>query len=109
VVGRTFFSSLPPPCWLVWARTGFPAAGTTSVTVIHSDSTTADAAATALFVAGPEEWFEIAGKMGLTQVLLIDQLGTLHMTPAMQQRLNLTDSSHRIEISPPLPPATTIH
>jgi len=90
-------------------RTGFPAAGTTSVTVIHSDSTTADAAATALFVAGPEEWFEIAGKMGLTQVLLIDQLGTHHMTPAMQQRLNLTNSSHRIEISPPLPPATTVH
>ena len=87
-------------------RTGFPATDTTSVTVIHSNSTTADAAATALFVAGPEEWFEIAEKMGLTQVLLIDQAGTLHMTPAMQQRLNLVTANHRIEISPPLPLAT---
>ena len=37
-------------------RTGYPAKGVSSVTVIHTDATTADAAATALFVAGMKDW-----------------------------------------------------
>ena len=68
-------------------RTGYPAEDTQSVTVIHSDSGLADAAATALFVAGPEKWLDIASKLGLKQAMLIDQNGTIHVTPEMHKRL----------------------
>ncbi len=83
-------------------RSGYPATGTASITVIHSDAVTADAAATALFIAGPEQWYEVALAMKIGYVLLIDSDGTLHMNPAMQRRLQLLDSNHRIKISPPL-------
>lgn len=72
------------------------------MTVIDNDATTADAAATALFIAGPSQWYKIARQMGLKYVLLVDSEGTLHMNPAMQQRVQLTDTSYRIELSPPL-------
>jgi len=83
-------------------RTGYPSIGTRSVTVIHDDATTADAAATALFIAGPSRWYEIARRMGIGYVLLVDAEGTLHMNPAMQTRVELTDNSHTIKLSPPL-------
>lgn len=67
--------------------TGYPAMHTQSVTVIHSDATTADAAATALFVAGPENWREVAISMSLKYVMLIDAQGNVHLSEAMNQRL----------------------
>jgi len=87
-------------------RTGYPATGSRSVTVIDSDATTADAAATALFIAGPEGWYEIAKRMGLGYVLLVDSEGVMHMNPAMQSRIELLDDSYRIKLSPPLTPRT---
>lgn len=83
-------------------RTGYPAEGTRSVTVIHPDSTTADAAATALFVAGPDMWREVARDMGIEFVMLIDAKDTIHMSPEMQQRLELLDKDRKTIISPPL-------
>ena len=68
-------------------RTGYPAMGTQSVTVIHQDSGLADASATALFVAGPDHWFEVARKIGLEMVMLVDDEGKIHITPQMKQRL----------------------
>ena len=87
-------------------RTGYPAEGTSSVTVIHDDSAVADAAATALFIAGPEHWYGIARRMGIRYVLLVDDEGTLYMNPAMRERLELVDDGRdrKIVISPPLTP-----
>ena len=70
-------------------RTGYPAEGTASVTVVHEDATVADAAATALFIAGPSDWLRIAHQMGIDTVLLVDTQGQLHITPAMQALLEL--------------------
>jgi thiamine biosynthesis lipoprotein len=83
-------------------RTGYPAVGTASITVLHTDAVTADAAATALFIAGPDGWHRLAKQMGIRYVLLIDSEGTLHMNPAMQQRLQLFEDQHTVRISPPL-------
>lgn len=83
-------------------RSGYPAEGIASVTVIHTNATTADAAATALFVAGTSDWHRIARKMGIKYVLMIDSEGTLHMNPAMQKRIELLPSDNKIIISPPL-------
>jgi len=83
-------------------RTGYPAEGTSSVTVLHPDATTADAAATALFIAGPGNWHRIARQMGIKYVLLIDSEGAVHMNPAMQKRVELQKSPRKLVISEPL-------
>jgi len=64
-------------------RTGYPAEGTRSVTVLANDASLADAAATALFVAGPDGWQDIARSMGIDDVLLIDATGRAHMTKTL--------------------------
>jgi len=69
-------------------RTGRPARGASSVTIVHQDATTADAAATALFIAGPGKWRELARQMGVKLVMLIGTDGTVEMTEAMAKRLH---------------------
>ena len=84
-------------------RTGYPAKGTQSVTVIHHNSGLADAAATALFIAGPDDWHRIAHKLGLKQVMLIDEQGTIHVSPEMKKRLAFNEENQTtIIVSPPL-------
>ncbi len=84
-------------------RSGYPADRTISVTVVHDNAATADAAATALFVAGPEDWVEIARSMHIELVMLIDSSGVIHMSPAMQSRIHFEpDSSAEIKLSEPL-------
>ncbi len=64
-------------------RSGYPAAGTRSVTVLASNAALADAAATALFVAGPQRWPHIARSMGVREVLLIDAAGGAQVTDGL--------------------------
>jgi thiamine biosynthesis lipoprotein len=68
-------------------RTGYPARGATSVTVFDDNAAEADAAATAIFVAGPEEWYETAKSMGVKAVMLVDTRGTVYMTPNLKERI----------------------
>ncbi len=89
-------------CHIIDPRTGYPAMGTSSVTVIHQDATTADAAATALFVAGPDNWYKIARNMGIKYVLLVDSNGEVYMNPAMQRRVKLDPNQYKIHLSPAL-------
>jgi thiamine biosynthesis lipoprotein len=82
-------------------HTGYPAKGATSVTVIHQDAATADAAATALFIAGPESWRNTAKSMGVNHVMLISQDGTIHMTETMAKRIQFeTDTRPQTNIVP---------
>jgi len=69
--------------------TGYPVETSRSVTVVHDDGVSADAAATALFVAGTDKWQQIARKMGIRYILLIDQDGFIRMNLAMAQRIEL--------------------
>lgn len=68
-------------------RTGFPVTHTQAVTVIADNGTLADAAATALFVAGPDAWLRMAAELGIAAVLRVDASGTIEMTPDMRERL----------------------
>jgi len=79
-------------------RTGYPANEFTSVTVVHQSAAVADAAATALFVAGPQAWERIANKMGVDQVMLIDKSGKLIMTPKMERRIELIATDHSMVV-----------
>ncbi|MCW9013801.1 MAG: FAD:protein FMN transferase [Gammaproteobacteria bacterium] len=84
-------------------NTGYPAEGTQSVTVIHHDSGLADAAATALFIAGPDHWHRMAKNLGITKVMLIDADGNVHVSPEMQQKLILNKQIQTtLIVSPPL-------
>lgn len=68
-------------------RTGYPVQAVQSATVIAPDGALADAAATALVVAGVKEAMQTARDMGLDQILLVDASGTVWLTPAMKKRV----------------------
>lgn len=67
-------------------RNGLPVGHTQAITVLAADGTTADAAATALFVAGPAEWRQMAEALGVDAALRVDASGQIEMTSAMRDR-----------------------
>ena len=67
-------------------RTGWPADQAISVTVLHDNASIADAAATALFIAG-DNWPNVAKKMGILHVMLIKPNGDIELSPKMYQRI----------------------
>lgn len=92
--GRLYHPLLDP-------RTGQPALSAQAVTVWYrGEAAVAEAAATALFVAGPERWVEIAHRLGIDSALLIDHEGTIHLSPAMANRLQLLDANLRTVVVP---------
>lgn len=93
--GRRYHHILDP-------RTGYPAADTLLVTVIHPDAATAAAATTALFVAGPSEWHAIARRMQLSHVMLIDKQGRVHLTPPMAARIEFSRQPDQLDVRPSL-------
>jgi thiamine biosynthesis lipoprotein len=71
-------------------RSGRPAQGLSSVTVFTRQADLADAAATALFVAGPkeEDWLPVARAMGISGALLVDDAGKVQITPGIEKRIH---------------------
>jgi len=74
-------------------RSGRPVTHTAAVTVLAADGRTADAAATALFVAGPERWRAMAEALGIEAALRVDPAGNIEMTPAMRDRFQPSASA----------------
>jgi thiamine biosynthesis lipoprotein len=68
-------------------RTGHPVEDTEAVTVITSSGVDADAASTALFVAGRAEWRNVARALGITLALRVDASGEIEVTEALARRL----------------------
>jgi thiamine biosynthesis lipoprotein len=83
-------------------RTGYPGREIVSATVIHDDGSVADAAATALVLAGLADWQRIASQMGVKRAMLVDEGGTVHMPPEMAERVHFTGESPPVEMSPQL-------
>lgn len=71
--------------------TGYPATHTQAVTVVAGDGVTADAAATALLVAGPEDWLDVAAAMHIDAALRVDASGRVAATRAMRDRLQTAE------------------
>ena len=80
--------------------TGFPATHTQAVTVLADNGTLADAAATAIFVAGETQWRATAAALGIEAALRIDEAGRIHLTPAMRDRLQISPQ-YQSDILPP--------
>ena len=73
-------------------RSGYPAEGLSSVTVFADQADLADAAATALFVAGPSNWLPVARAMGIKGAMLVDEQGTVQITPGIRSRIHFDTS-----------------
>ncbi len=80
-------------------RSGWPVAGMASVTVISEEGLLADAAATALVVAGKEDWLSVARALGLDKVLLIDESGKAFLTPEMNKRMEFVEGVEKVVIN----------
>lgn len=72
-------------------RRAEPAQGLLSVTVLHPSAALADAAATALMVAGPTHWPFVADRMRVRQVLVIEPGGRCALTAELAARLQFSD------------------
>ncbi|MCI0505424.1 MAG: FAD:protein FMN transferase [Gammaproteobacteria bacterium] len=68
-------------------HSGYPAQGVTSVTVFDSEAGRADAASTAIFIAGVDKWYEVAKAMGVGGVMVVAADGTIYMTPNLKERI----------------------
>lgn len=79
-------------------RDGMPVDAVVSSSVIADNGALADAAATALSVAGPDHWRATAERMGLKLVLIVDSKGAIHMTPEMQARIRLEDDAENTPV-----------
>ncbi|HUL93939.1 MAG TPA: FAD:protein FMN transferase [Burkholderiales bacterium] len=76
-------------------RTGYPVAGVESVTVLVSGGAGAgalsDAASKPIFIEGSRGWRTAAARMGVSQAMLVDAEGTVHVSPELRSRLHFTD------------------
>ena len=77
-------------------RSGWPVEDVASVTVIASEGIVADAAATALVVAGLNGWSAVARALDLNQVLVVDESGTISLTPEMERRMQFSGEVERV-------------
>lgn len=90
-------------CHLIDPRTGHPVQGVQAVTIITSGKRagiSSDVASKPLFISGVSGWRRAAQTMQLNEALLIDAQGVVHLTEAMQKRLEFTDRTTVRRIEP---------
>ena len=75
-------------------RTGYPAEGLTSVTVVYPDCALTDAWTTALFVMGPEKGLEAVKKIPGLETIMITTTGEKLFSPGLKDALkNVPDNT----------------
>jgi thiamine biosynthesis lipoprotein len=70
-------------------KTGYPARGVRSATVIAPDATLADALSTALMVLGPDRGLALAEEWPEVEAVLVGEGGELHATSGLAGRLEI--------------------
>lgn len=81
--GRRYHHLLDP-------KTGYPAGGCRSVTVISDSGLYADGFSTAVFVSGPEKGMRLVTDAGV-DALIIDKDGGIHTTPGLKGLVTFED------------------
>jgi thiamine biosynthesis lipoprotein len=83
-------------CHLINPRSGYPMQGVQAVTIlthgIHA-GVLSDAASKPLFISGARGWRAAATQMNLPEAMLVDAQGAIHLTAALQKRLEFTDKN----------------
>jgi len=77
-------------CHLIDPRTGWPASGMQSVTILVSGDhagTRSDALSKPLFIDGAARLADNASRLGIADYLAVDAAGQIHVSPAMKARL----------------------
>ncbi len=90
-------------CHLIDPRSGYPAQGVQAVTILtHGERAglLSDGASKPLFISGAAGGLAAANKMQLAEALLIDADGVVHLTAALQKRLEFTDKSTVRKVEP---------
>lgn len=90
-------------CHLIDPRSGAPAQGTQSLTILIPGGADAgmrsDVLTKPLFIAG-EQWSQLAHRLAVGHVLRIDAQGKIFVTPAMRERLTFTPDDLHITVMP---------
>jgi thiamine biosynthesis lipoprotein len=73
-------------------KTGYPAYGCQSITIIAKDSVLADGFATGIFIVGPQKGMDIIKRSGFDGVI-VDKDGKIHVTKGIKDRIVLYDRS----------------
>ncbi len=90
-------------CHLIDPRDGQPVQGVQAVTIITHGPRAgllSDGSSKPLFISGLSGWRVAAKNMRLEEALLIDSNGVVHLTAAMQKRLEFTDSKTLPRLEP---------
>lgn len=90
-------------CHLIDPRNGRPVQGVQAVTVLTHGvraGVLSDATSKPLFISGSQGWRSAAKKMNLTEALLIDDGGTVHLTAELQKRLEFTAKTTLTKVEP---------
>jgi thiamine biosynthesis lipoprotein len=69
-------------------KTGRPASGCRSVSIVTDKAVNTDAFSTAVFILGPEKGMKLMKEMGM-DAMIIDSSGTIHMTDAIKEKITL--------------------
>jgi thiamine biosynthesis lipoprotein len=88
---------------LIDPRNGYPMQGVQAVTVLTRGARAgilSDAASKPLFLAGTGGWRAAATRMNLTEAMLVDAQGGIHLTAALQKRLEFADKNVRPDVVP---------
>ncbi len=72
-------------------KTGYPARGCASVTVVTRDVVIADALSTAIFVLGPDEGMKLAGTLDGVEVLIVTEEGEMIYSPGLSTIMEPVD------------------
>src|SRR3989338_6015879 len=100
---RYFESGGKRYCHLIDPRSGYPVQGVQAVTVLTRGARAgvlSDVASKPLFIAGTSGWRVAARQMDLSEAMLVDAQGVIHLTAALQKRLEFTDKDARPEAAP---------
>ncbi|GAB1232665.1 FAD:protein FMN transferase [Ferrigenium sp. UT4] len=90
-------------CHIIDPRSGMPVQGVQAVTILTRGAHAglrSDAASKPLFISGSAGWRAAARQMQLDDALLIDGAGAVHLTGAMQKRLEFTDRNTVRSVEP---------
>ncbi len=90
-------------CHLIDPRSGYPMQGVQAVTILTHGSRAgvlSDADSKPLFISGTTGWRAAATRMGLSEAMLVDEQGKIHITAALQKRLKFTDKRIHPEVEP---------
>ncbi|MGA9666351.1 MAG: FAD:protein FMN transferase [Gallionella sp.] len=90
-------------CHLIYPRSGYPMQGVEAVTILTRGpraGVLSDADSKPLFLSGAGGWRAAATQMDLSDAMLIDTQGNIHVTAALNKRLEFADRKVHPEVVP---------